>query len=955
MKIYKIFLAFFFFTIACKEEETLVPTYLDIENKSEQIFFSDNADSRQVIFSTNASIVDVSSSVDWCTVSVSKSTTPEQKVLNIDIANHEKKDERTCNIFLNVEGITKKISITQLGITPQIIIPNKEFKVNYKSQVLDVLVSGNIDLKLKNTADWIVEKKNKEKAASLVEHHFHFEISRMETNVESRATYIYFSSEDKSVKDSIQVIQVVNLDDNYTPSNTDIFPKDTKLKVLTVSLSPSSDFQSGYEITKAMDGDYSTYYHSKWPGVQPSNKENHTFVFDIESTSSSVLNYIVLHPRQGGVNGIIKDATVWAKGGEDNTFIQIGEVHASNTNSAITIKLETPIVEPMQVKIVVTDTFSKDGAYHVSLAEAEFFQASHVESLENDIQFFEDETFSKLKPGVTIDDIENSFIKNIALYLITGRYDEKYRIQNYEPYRPIESLKQELKTNNYSAFENPTGIFFQEDQDIVLFVGETHGEEISLKIHNFGSEGGSSSYLLSEGFNLIQTRNKGNGYIQYYTPNYEDAKNIKVHIASGKINGLFRKDRDDNTTGSGILDHTTSEILDIVGDRVHLAFPVSELNKYCRNEMHDLIVHYDSIISSEQTMMGLRKYKRLPKNHMFGRVVWSGYMFADGMGAGFHNNTMASLLDVNQLKIQSWGIAHEFGHVNQVRPGMMWVRTAEVTNNIYSTWAQYCFSPNNLRLENENVGGEVGGRWNAFLQSAFINGEEWGLQGGPDFAYEERKNGWGGDFFVANIPLWQLMLYYHIAGDGNSWGVQYPFADIFEKCRVEDQSQYSEGELQMNFVRNFCDVVKEDLSDFFISCGILIPVDKKFEDYRPSRKTITQEMVDQTIEYIRKYQKPSAKVKYISGNSIDAYKYHKRVEGTFNNGVSGTTTKTIQGSVWKNITVYETYQGDSLIDITLVFTGDVNKTFTKVSYPSGATRIEAVGYDGSRTLVYGTR
>ena len=80
-----------------------------------------------------------------------------------------------------------------------------------------------------------------------------------------------------------------------------------------------------------------------------------------------------------------------------------------------------------------------------------------------------------------------------------------------------------------------------------------------------------------------------------------------------------------------------------------------------------------------------------------------------------------------------------------------------------------------------------------------------------------------------------------------------------------------------------------------------------------------------------------------------------KVSGQFNTGITGTTTKQVSHSVWKNVTVFETYAGGVLQSITMVGTGSSNNSFTNVPYPSDATRIEAVGYDGTRTLVFGAR
>ena len=86
---------------------------------------------------------------------------------------------------------------------------------------------------------------------------------------------------------------------------------------------------------------------------------------------------------------------------------------------------------------------------------------------------------------------------------------------------------------------------------------------------------------------------------------------------------------------------------------------------------------------------------------MFARVTKDG-LFADGWGAGWYEGCMNELASTTKsLREGVWAIAHEFGHVNQIRPGLKWVSTTEVTNNVYSVCARYKFYRENMPLEHE--------------------------------------------------------------------------------------------------------------------------------------------------------------------------------------------------------------------------------------------------------------
>ncbi len=746
---------------------------------------------------------------------------------------------------------------------------------------------------------------------------------------------------------------------DYTPASVSSFPKDKRIKITSASLKPADKFQGGENAENTIDGKLNTLYHSPWSGMPDKTPISLEYTFD--ANEAAVANYLVLHPRTNGGNGMIKTATIWMKTTKNPTYVKVGMIHAPMSGNPLVVRFNTPIVNPRALKVDITDAYSGDeGKYFVSLAEVECFESKTMNSARGDLKYFTDITCSELKAETRREDIaniQNPFIKNLAAFILLNQYPKKYRVQGYKPYREVSDLARELKTGAYSQFENMTGMFFDKDEEVVLFVGPTKGQTISMRVTDFGQSGNDSSYPLSEGMNLLTMKGKGNGYIHYYTSNYQTAGEIIIHIASGRVNGYFDVGKTTEDDGKKLLDNAVSEIMDLRGTRTQLAYSVKSLRAQCYGRLGELIKEYDNIIRQEQLILGLEKYNRLPKNHMFGRVIWNGYMHADGLGAAFHDDTMTDLANPTKLRKSSWGVAHEFGHVNQVHPGMCWVGTTECTNNIDSAWVQYGYTPDNLRLEHEKIDGVKGGRYNAFLNNALIKGQEWGLQGGPDAQYGAGKDGkWGGDHFVKLVPLWQLQLYYHIAGEGNSWNKPFFWADIYEKVRNTNEAGLSQGQLQVNFVKNACDAVKEDLTGFFVKVGMLKTVDKVFDDYASARKTITQPMIDEAINYAKKYPKPQTHcIYYISGNSIDAYKHKRQLSGQPNSGVSGTTVKQISHSDWKNAVVFETYSGNQLIRITLVGTGSENNTFTSVPYPSEATRVEAVGYDGKRILVCGTR
>lgn len=193
-----------------------------------------------------------------------------------------------------------------------------------------------------------------------------------------------------------------------------------------------------------------------------------------------------------------------------------------------------------------------------------------------DSNVFTNEFMLALKPSVSRDriaKIRDPFVRGIARQMADKKYDARSRALVAEPYEPVKDVADRLHTSQYSKFENPTGIFFEEGEDALVVMGDPKGEKLSLVIHNFGRDGGHSSYPLKAGVNIIKAKNQGLGYIEYFTPNYKKAPKVKISIPSGKVNGVFVGGVHKNSDWKKMLESSPTEVIDIVGSRVHLVYP----------------------------------------------------------------------------------------------------------------------------------------------------------------------------------------------------------------------------------------------------------------------------------------------------------------------------------------------------------------------------------------------
>lgn len=646
--------------------------------------------------------------------------------------------------------------------------------------------------------------------------------------------------------------------------------------------------------------------------------------------------------------------------------------------------------QPRMAKVLLTGA---DGQREVVVCQQrnrsiEKVQAEDTEALRKELaRYFSHPLCDNLCPGVRrehIDGISNDYARLLVHQALSGVYTTRYRVGIFEPYQTIEGLKRELKTSGYDPYENPTGIYFKKGEKLVLFVQGIGKDPVSLVIKSFGKEQykgekhPENSYPLTNGINVIEAKNRGNGYISYYTDNYKNAPKVKIHFALACESGYFDLGRGDTDRDwQELLATAQSDIVDVITPRIHVAAPVEALRKNCPKEGVRLAKIYDEVVRLEHEVMGLLLFDREPKNHQFARPVDKG-IYADGIGAAIWHDGFGSW--ANPDKFGYWGFAHELGHVNQVRPGLKWGGTGEVTNNIYSAWVNFKLDnlPNlEKRLKGINDYKTLnGGRFQCYLEEGVRQGKNWMNQEGPDYFnskwqdrtvqdedFQGNKLGevtlpWKNfDHFVRVVPLWQLLLYTQAAGKAPD-----TYGRVTEGIRnYPDEEKLTDGQLQMKFMRSFCDSAQINFLPFFEKAGMLKPYNHYFRDYGDYWIKISQEMIDELKAYVASKGYPEADKML---NYINCYNWQVFRDGgkLKHNKVNAGCTRhdnlvRIENVAWQNVVGYETYNSrGKLLRISMLGLGCTEpgktQTYTEVLFPEGAAYIMAVGYDGERVKCY---
>lgn len=563
-----------------------------------------------------------------------------------------------------------------------------------------------------------------------------------------------------------------------------------------------------------------------------------------------------------------------------------------------------------------------------------------------------------------------------------GEPEQSYRERVFRAYLPIEEHRDRLKMEISDYFENPLGIVFQAGEEVTLTVAGGEGQELRLVVHDFTDakekwfdivkyrkEGVQkavveelpthSEYELHEGKNTIKLRTGGLGYLHYRSMNPQQAPQVRVSIQGGQVNGLVTP-ADSAETYRRVLAQAKHELVDMVGQRIHLVFPVEGLRKGCPEEGPELVALYDRILTYLQDdLMGFGLYGIHTGNHMLVRYLNDDPLCAGETAAFFPRNSFPGMSSVSEVTKSSWGAAHELGHLHQTRPGMMWIGTVEVTNNISAAYVNYMFTPQKLRLEHSrsrNAHGELmhGGIFDCFVNNAITRRRLWQFQGaalpnGLPKSWEDSSR----DVFTDVALMWQQVLYHMEARGQRDF-----FPRIFQAVRSADESKLTQGELRVLFFKRACDAAELDLSDYFVKTGLLAPIDRIVNDYEEAHMTITRAMCDEAVQYAARYPKPeSSVIYYINANNMPCYREKRALqvqEGyapSIENGRMEVPTEACPGAV-----AFEAYGEGKLLHVSLLGLGHggLKPASTTVICPPGTDTVKAVGWDGARRNIFGS-
>lgn len=751
------------------------------------------------------------------------------------------------------------------------------------------------------------------------------------------------------------VLKVSSKVKNYTITITQYGPNDVIVES-DILVKPyggkDSEHQSGQDITNTYDGKFATDgaepFHTPW-----GQSAHFPVTLEYYFRGDTEIDYLIYYTRSG--NGNFGKVKVFITTNPDRSDYTLqGEYDFKEQNAPSRVSFPQSI-KATGIKFEVSSGLGN----FVSCDEMQFFKKNTDKTLDKQLlTVFTDITCTALKTDVT-----DEAINALPVYFIRiaealknnnyGEWEEGFRIHDYEAYSNVEEWSEKLMTKKYSNLDNPTGISVNTGDEVIVLVGDTHGQDISLQcIWETGTEyvqtaASGDVYMLQPGVNKLIMKGQGQLFVMYNTDiASSNAKPIKIHIplGSGKVTGFFDlREHKTDAKYSELLHKATHKYFCVRGEKIMFYFHRTKMLDYLPNNILSAINLWDEIIGWQQELMGIDDVRPTQvNNHLFAISPEGSYMWASDYQIGFVYTYLGNILlkdNVMANEDNAWGPAHEIGHIHQA--AINWPGSTESSNNLFSNYIIYKLGKYKSR----------GKGLKALADARYEHQQAWYNMGeathqGEDTETHMRMN-------------WQLWNYYHRCN------IKPDFWQTLFRLMRENANRIPEndpGKRQMTFATMASKAAGADLSDFFELWGFFEPVNASISQYGDWNYIVTPNMIKEAKEFMHQFPKPNHVFQYIEDRKKDEfptndYRYNEVGDVGYYTQFVGNMkiTKAITATVSRqNVSIsngdeavaFELRKNDKLIYFSNFFDFEVPSEISL----SGAS-LYAVQADGARILI----
>lgn len=930
-------MAFSTLCTACSDEkpDNKIPVFTIAENYL-QLDFQQNQSSSSIPVETNLQEEDwsVSSDKDWCVVTKDlSSSSPAVKVL---VYTSEEPEVRSAEIAVKSPAQNYTVQVRQLGYGPAILV-KKDISVLPAGGSLELSVTSNIEYAVSQVpvVDWITETPA---TRGLTENVYSYHVKANPTYEERQTSFTYTGKQYTEVQATCRVVQEAK------ESGVSDVEVEGDFKITPID-GIASEHQQGQGIENTYDGKFGeTPYHSVW-GQAANFPVTLEYFFDGKD-----IDYIIYHTRSG--NGNFGEVDIYTATESAPDYSLYGSFDFKMQNAASRVVFTQGLSKVTKIKFSVKSGLGD----FVSCDEMEFYKKNPNKKLDAKLlEVFTDVTCTQVRKDATDEQINNlpGYFASLALQLKKGTYDEwekEFRIQEYNPYSNVEEWAEKLMTKKYSSLDNPTGIYVEPGDSVVILVGDTHGQAISVQCIGEEQSGdyvqtaaSGEMRFLEEGVNKVGFTKRGMLFIMYNTDLLDiHAKSVKIHIplGSGRVSGFFDvKRHKTNDKYKELIDKAGYKYFCVRGEKIMFFFHRDKMLRAVPYDILSAINLWDDIIGWQQELMGIDDVRPSQvNNHLFAISPEGSYMWASDYRIGFVYTYLDNILlkdNVMAAKDNAWGPAHEIGHIHQ--RAINWPGSTESSNNLFSNYVLYKLGKYCSR----------GSELSALATARCVNKQGWWNMGSATHQNEDTE--------IHMRMNWQLWNYYHRCGYKPDF-----WPTLFKLLRQNRIMESDPGTGQLLFAKMASRVANENLTDFFEMWGFFEPVDNQtIEQYGTWKYNVTPAMIADAKAYMAQFPAPRHAFYYLEDRKngdvgIDNYKvgdvgYYTQFKD--NQKITKTVTYSRSG---QHITIhngeeavaFEVKQGSNLLYFSNFLSFEV-----PASVSLAGAQVYAVQADGRRILL----
>ncbi len=518
---------------------------------------------------------------------------------------------------------------------------------------------------------------------------------------------------------------------------------------------------------------------------------------------------------------------------------------------------------------------------------------------------------------------------------------QAYRNRLITAIHPRQQLRQRYGIAHARELAEPLGIYTEQDGELILTLDHAP-RGVELLIYHV-EQRLLARHPLHIGENRLRAPHAGLCHLYYPSDKPAQAAPIKLQIKGGKINGLYHLG-DGAKAWDFMKRHTVNGYIQILSDQLHLILPASRLAALDGAAIDRLIRGYEQHIARQQRIVGLGHYTPRPSNR-FILLPWSADTAAQHeQGILINVQLLPELLMENRLESSFATIARLMhASYSTLIPEGQGELIATMSRLLLEAAAYRQLKPSDKR---PTTGPYASSAQSDYITKVINERQLWNAAMSHELTPSSRES-----YLLRDLaPLWALYLYTAEVTEDDSF-----LPRLMERLRLLSTEKLSPSAWRIAFLKALCDASRLDLTEFFLQTRMLAPMNRTLgTGARQQTLTITLNDIKSVWQHAQKYPTPSSRILHLlhAGN-VQLYRDQRPLLKTGVSPLSPALHRiSIPTGYLSGAVAYEVSAGAQSLQITQPLPSKTGSGAAQLDFPNEATRLEAIGWDGTRLLLY---